>query len=202
MNFPLFEHAIFITKGIQDLSIDSTSFPDLGIVFKLSKNSKKKHFLPTNGFHRCSKNQLADTITYIEKFKFIADEWISTPMKINGSEHLIAELQRVQIEKRYGICAYLKDLSADLDTEDKDAMSLSLLSFVDTAVSVKSSLAVGHLCSIIHNPCSLDSATISLKPKTLQVFIRDVEADGWERYNFSIICESCLGDNPYIQMKR
>lgn len=29
---------------------------------------------------------------------------------------------------------------------------------------------------------------------------RDVEADGWERSEFPIICESCLGDNPYVRM--
>ena len=30
--------------------------------------------------------------------------------------------------------------------------------------------------------------------------LRDVEADGWERSEFPIICESCLGDNPYVRM--
>ncbi|KAM7482119.1 hypothetical protein LguiB_006702 [Lonicera macranthoides] len=33
-------------------------------------------------------------------------------------------------------------------------------------------------------------------------FLRDVEADGWERSDFPIICESCLGDNPYIRMTK
>eukprot|EP01018_Ginkgo_biloba_P018682 Gb_31749 [translate_table: standard] len=28
--------------------------------------------------------------------------------------------------------------------------------------------------------------------------LRDLEADGWERSDFPIICESCLGDNPYV----
>ncbi|KVI11053.1 zinc finger CCCH domain-containing protein 49-like [Cynara cardunculus var. scolymus] len=32
--------------------------------------------------------------------------------------------------------------------------------------------------------------------------LRDVEADGWERSDFPIICESCLGDNPYIRMTK
>lgn len=30
--------------------------------------------------------------------------------------------------------------------------------------------------------------------------LRNVEADGWERSDFPIICESCLGDNPYVRM--
>ncbi|KAL2898845.1 Zinc finger CCCH domain-containing protein 49 [Bienertia sinuspersici] len=32
--------------------------------------------------------------------------------------------------------------------------------------------------------------------------LRDVEADGWERSDFPIICESCLGDNPYVRMSK
>nr|GMC64292.1 zinc finger CCCH domain-containing protein 49-like [Ipomoea batatas] len=32
--------------------------------------------------------------------------------------------------------------------------------------------------------------------------LRDVEAEGWERSDFPIICESCLGDSPYVRMSK
>lgn len=73
MNFPPFEHAPVILKIIQDLSLGSTNFPDLGIILKITKDSEKISILSTL-FHMFSKKQIEDTILYVEKSKFTTDE--------------------------------------------------------------------------------------------------------------------------------
>jgi hypothetical protein len=32
--------------------------------------------------------------------------------------------------------------------------------------------------------------------------LADPEEDGWERTDFPVVCEDCLGPNPYIRMQK
>lgn len=47
MNFPPFEHHVYITEWFQDLSLRAKNFPQLSIVFRLSRDSEKFFLLAT-----------------------------------------------------------------------------------------------------------------------------------------------------------
>lgn len=73
MNYPPFEHPEYITDRIHHLSLGATNFPQLGIVFRLSRDSEK-FFLPTTFFHHCFSKQLEGTLLMAQKSKKTTEE--------------------------------------------------------------------------------------------------------------------------------
>lgn len=54
IGLPLIDSPLAITEGIQEMSLGATNYPNIGIIFKLAKDSEKI-FIPSSTFHRCLK---------------------------------------------------------------------------------------------------------------------------------------------------
>ena len=72
-NFPPFELVPDYTERFQEMSLGSTSYPELGVVYKKAIKGPN-YFIPTSAIHRLMKKQLDIILASVQRPKHTTDE--------------------------------------------------------------------------------------------------------------------------------
>lgn len=73
VDLPSFEYPTMIIEGINEMNIGATNGPNVGIIFRTSKDTRK-NFLPARVFLHCNKKQLEYILKLTKKSTFTTHE--------------------------------------------------------------------------------------------------------------------------------